>query len=185
MPSRSTRVRCVTPPRRSRDTRSMPAARGDACAAGSIGICRALRRSRRMRRGSSSTIAPQGLSLAGLSLRNVARDLRCPDNRALAISDRRHRHGDVDQRAVFAAPDRLERFYGFPSRNLFEHAAFLDESVRRNQKRDADASSARVRAVMSSMATTMRPSLPAALYMRLALTSMLRRPRCSKSLSTM
>ena len=71
-----------------------------------------------------------------LALGDVARDLRCADNRAFTVSDGRHRHGHVEQRAVFAAADCVEVAHDLPSADTFEDAAFLFESLWRNQQGD-------------------------------------------------
>ena len=64
---------------------------------------------------------------------NVAGNLRRPNNRALAVLNRRNRHRDLNCRAIFANPDSFEIIQPLPAANSRQNGGFLIREVGRQQ----------------------------------------------------
>ncbi len=72
----------------------------------------------------------------GAPFGNVSRDLRCADDRAAGVADRRDGHRHFHQPSVLAHPDGLEVFDPLAAADLREHDVFFAQAVRRDQHRD-------------------------------------------------
>ena len=67
---------------------------------------------------------------------NVASDLRCADDPARRILDRRHRDRHVDSRSVLAHATGFEVLHWFAGHHARERAFFFGSTVRRDHQRD-------------------------------------------------
>src|SRR5580765_2117704 len=76
------------------------------------------------------------LGLRAHPLGNVARNLRCSDNRPALVPDRGDAQRDVNERAVFPAPNGLEMIDRFAHANARKHLVFLVLPVFRNDRAD-------------------------------------------------
>src|SRR5579862_3288313 len=80
-------------------------------------------------------VAAAQFFLGAFASGNVAHDLRCTDDRAVAVEDRRDGERDVEQRAVFTPPHRFEMRYTPSAADPVENHTPFGLTIFGNQER--------------------------------------------------
>ncbi len=88
---------------------------------------------RRIDDRAQARLARSQLALGALQLRDVAGDLRCPDDPSARIADRRNGDEDIDLRAVLATPHRLVMIDALSARDLGNDLVLFAHPVGRKE----------------------------------------------------
>src|SRR6266568_5471069 len=88
---------------------------------------------RRIDDRAQARLARSQLALGALQLRDVAGDLRCPDDPSARIADRRNGDEDIDLRAVLATPHRLVMIDALSARDLGDDLVLFAHPVGRKE----------------------------------------------------